>query len=433
MQIVVARYNENIDHLNFFNDITVIYNKGNDDINPIYKNVIKLINVGREAHTYLYHIINNYYNLAERTFFMQGKIDDHKMLEFIEYFKNKPFIGKISNLYIELLKKPIDFDKKYLISQKNSSLFKSKYTPYQFINNILGIDISNDNKFDMIWGANFVVSRDLIHKKPIEFYINIIKYLEFYNNPEEGHFFERSWYLIYNHPNFIKKNKILYYYCDNITIDIIKKCDEINMDNFDIDEIHLWTNNYKILNKNIDVKYLSNYQYIIIYPIIKNNSFTFEYTNNCNLILEFDKDTYEIIFTPDCIDVYYAFSSIYISENSEELEQRRDFSSIINNKFIIKHQLKKMIKYSFLIKWDNNNLYIGSLNIKFVSINKELINVKVKSFDSFINYNINEVYYKRTFIFYTILNRVNKLFYNNNFENKYTIELDTKLYNEFIG
>lgn len=419
MQIIVARYNENIDYLEVFNDIIVVYNKGNDDINPIYKNVIKLINVGRESHTYLYHIINNYHNLAERTFFMQGIINDHKILEFIEYFKNKPFIGKISNLYIELLKKPIEFDKKYLISLKNGFLLRSKYTPYQFIQNILGIDISNDIKFDMIWGANFVVSRDLIHKKPIEFYINIIKYLEFYNNPEEGHFFERSWCLIYNHNNFIKKNKILYYYCDNITMNIIKKCDEINMDNFDVDEIHLWTNNYandKILdkNKNVDVKYLSNYQYITIYPIIKNNSFTFDYTNSCDLILEFNKDTYEIIFTQECINVYYIFPK----KNLEELEKRS-----INNQFIIKHQLKKMIKYSFLIKWDNDNLYIGNLNIKNVSINTELINVKVKSFDSFINYNINEVYYKRTFIFYTILNRVNKLFYNNNFEDKYTVEL----------
>jgi hypothetical protein len=246
--------------------------------------------------------------------------------------------------------------------------------------------------------------------------------LEFYNNPEEGHFFERSWCLIYNHHKFIKKNKILYYYCDNITMNIIKKCDEINMDNFEIDEIHLWTNNYvndEILNKSIDIKYLNNYQYVTIYPIIKNNSFTFDYTNSCDLILEFNKDTYEIIFTQECINVYYVFPK----KNLEELEKRSKFSSVINNQFIIKHQLKKMVKYSFLIKWDNDNLYIGNLNIKNVSINTELINVKVKSFDSFINYNINEVYYKRTFIFYTILNRVNKFFYNNNFEDKYTIEL----------
>lgn len=425
IQIVVARYNENIDHLDFFNDITVVYNKGNDNINQIYKNVIKLINVGREAHTYLYHIINNYNNLAERTFFMQAKTDDHKMLEFIEYFKDKYFIGKISNLYTKLLKKPIDFDKKYLISHKNNFLLRSKYIPYQFIKNILGIDISNDNKFDMIWGANFVVSRDLIHKKPIEFYINIIKYLEFYNNPEEGHFFERSWYLIYNHPNFIKKDKILYYYCENITMNIIKKCDEINMDNYDIDEIHLWTNNYKILDKNniVDVKYLSNYQYITIYPIIKNNSFTFYYTNSCDLILEFDKNTYEIIFTPNFINVYYVLPETHVEV--QELEQMRKLPlSVINNKFIIKYPLKKMVKYSFLIKWDNDNLYIGNFNIKFESIISEIINIKVKSFDSLINYNINEVYYKRTFIFYTVLNRVNKLFYNNNFEDKYTFELN---------
>jgi hypothetical protein len=48
------------------------------------------------------------------------------MLEFIEYFKDKYFIGKLSNLYTELLKKPIKFNKKYLISLKNGSLLRSK-------------------------------------------------------------------------------------------------------------------------------------------------------------------------------------------------------------------------------------------------------------------------------------------------------------------
>jgi hypothetical protein len=396
MQIVVARYNENIDHLKILNDIVVIYNKGNN-IYYKFNNIINLINVGREGHTYLYHIINNYYNLANQTFFMQAKTSDHKMLDFIEYLKNNDFIGKLSTLSTELLKKNIIFNKKYLKEFKKGLLLKSKYNPYDFITNILGIDINNDSEFNMVWGANFVVSRELIHKKPIEFYKNIIKYLEYHNNPEEGHFFERSWYLIYKHPNFTIKNKILYYYSDNINTNIIKKCESIIIDNIDVDEIHIWTN--KISNIELNIKYLNNYQYINIYPIIKNNSFTFEYTNICNLILEFDVDIFEIFFTQSNIKIY-------------------DLKNI--NEYIFDIPIKDI--NSFIIKWDEE-LYIDQYNIHFKSTN--LINVKVKSYDSFINYNVNEIYYKKTYIFYTILNRVNKIFYKDNFEDRYTCELNS--------
>jgi hypothetical protein len=397
MQIVVARYNENIDHLKILNDIIVVYNKGNNNIYYKFNNIINLINVGREGHTYLYHIINNYYNLANQTFFMQAKTSDHKMLDFIEYLKNNDFIGKLSTLSTELLKKNIIFDKKYLKEFKIGLLLKSKYNPYDFITNILGIDINNDSEFNMVWGANFVVSRELIHKKPIEFYKNIIKYLEYHNNPEEGHFFERSWYLIYKHPNFTIKNKILYYYSDNINTNIIKKCESIIIDNIDVDEIHIWTN--KISNKELNIKYLNNYQYINIYPIIKNNSFTFEYTNICNLILEFDIDIFEIFFTQSNIKIYNLKNT---------------------NEYIFDIPMKDI--KSFIIKWDEE-LYIDQYNIHFKSTN--LINVKVKSYDSFINYNVNEIYYKKTYIFYTILNRVNKIFYKDNFEDRYTCELNS--------
>jgi hypothetical protein len=82
IEFVISRYNENLEWLNedFFsnNDIPIIvYNKGiNDNINikKEYK-IINLENVGRESHTYLYHIINNYDNLADTTIFLPGSCD----------------------------------------------------------------------------------------------------------------------------------------------------------------------------------------------------------------------------------------------------------------------------------------------------------------------------------------------------------------------
>ena len=49
-------------------NIVTIYNKGDSHI----PNSISLHNVGRESHTYLYHIVNNWDKLADRTVFFQG-------------------------------------------------------------------------------------------------------------------------------------------------------------------------------------------------------------------------------------------------------------------------------------------------------------------------------------------------------------------------
>lgn len=69
--IVVARYNECLNWLLPYEDCVIVYNKGDDEIPP-FKNIIRVDNIGREGHTYLFHICNNYFNLAERITFIQG-------------------------------------------------------------------------------------------------------------------------------------------------------------------------------------------------------------------------------------------------------------------------------------------------------------------------------------------------------------------------
>jgi hypothetical protein len=91
--IVIARYNENIDWLKSINtnlyDI-FIYNKGNDNISIDNSNckIIKLDNTGRESHTYLYHIINNFDNLPEKIVFTQAHPFDHVRKTFINEINN---------------------------------------------------------------------------------------------------------------------------------------------------------------------------------------------------------------------------------------------------------------------------------------------------------------------------------------------------------
>ncbi len=72
-EIVVARYREDISWCDFFLQNVTIYNKG-----PDFAEHHRLANVGREAHTYLTHVVECYDNLAERTAFLQGHPFDHR-------------------------------------------------------------------------------------------------------------------------------------------------------------------------------------------------------------------------------------------------------------------------------------------------------------------------------------------------------------------
>lgn len=87
-QLVLARYEENLDWVieNNLVDKTKIYNKGSD-LPSKFINVTKLSNVGREAHTYLHHIIFNYDKLADFTYFCQGNPFDHS-LKFVKKFNS---------------------------------------------------------------------------------------------------------------------------------------------------------------------------------------------------------------------------------------------------------------------------------------------------------------------------------------------------------
>ena len=138
-QIVVARYNENIDWLNSEKDHCIIYNKSKPLNIP---NEIILPNVGRESHTYLYHIIENYDNLSDKTIFFQGNIRDHKILNIEKYFGTENFIGYFSKIKIDQLKKNIEHYGKWQIEYKNNKMKKNNYTVFDWLTKIIGIEIN---------------------------------------------------------------------------------------------------------------------------------------------------------------------------------------------------------------------------------------------------------------------------------------------------
>jgi hypothetical protein len=200
-EIVIARYQEDISWSYVYRDICSIYNKGSKELEYHSENVVQLNNVGREAHTYLYHIINRWDYLADKTLFTQGNIADHigpnTDLRFF-FDKRCDFIVK-NGRYIK------DYDPitgrlphwgKWLNDLETGKLRKAKLSFTEWCATILKIDFKGGPVFYGP-GATFSVSKDLISKKPITFYKHLLSFLEDHSNPEEGHYFERTWVYIF--------------------------------------------------------------------------------------------------------------------------------------------------------------------------------------------------------------------------------------------
>jgi len=215
-KIVVARYNEDISWLNTEMNNCIIYNKG-EKLN--IDNEIMLENVGRESETYLHYIITNYDNLPDVVIFTQAKIDDHvgsNDISFLIRIKNEALNYKLSQNFL------IHFD----INKNNRPYWDKEwnYLPYwyekwdrvkhgeYFLNDNYkdnkpikfiewfktNINENYPNPIYIYHAALFAIKRENILNKPIEYYKKLILEVNHHINSTEGHFFERSWYYIFN-------------------------------------------------------------------------------------------------------------------------------------------------------------------------------------------------------------------------------------------
>ena len=186
-QIVIARYNENIEWIKNINtnlfDI-YIYNKGNYLNNNFDCKIINLKNTGRESHTYLHHIITNYENLPEKIIFTQANPFDHTRNSYIQEINN--FENNNNDFFYfskDILK--IQFDKQHNKFKENGILHNKMWTNYHdpssslfnTIKTLFG-NFENENlKIEFGPGAIFSVNKQLIQRKKIDFYLKCINIL----------------------------------------------------------------------------------------------------------------------------------------------------------------------------------------------------------------------------------------------------------------
>jgi len=84
IEFVIAHYNESFEYLKYLpkNQIITIYYKGDKKVllpkNNLNIKLVQLENIGKEYHSYLIHIINNYENLTKINFFFSASFIELK-------------------------------------------------------------------------------------------------------------------------------------------------------------------------------------------------------------------------------------------------------------------------------------------------------------------------------------------------------------------
>jgi Protein of unknown function (DUF3431) len=210
IELVIARYNEDLAWLKnspYDGYIHSIYNKGPTSIPGVSADevVINLPNLGRESHTYLYHIITRYDSLSELTVFLPGSAEVHSV-------KNKI----LSHLFSTIALTPLTnfpsskYDEGILAKFDSFSLdqWMSRDTGNNAINPERALVPclirpfgawfrSNFPNLPVIkpvaWMGIFAVAREHIRQHPREYYEKLLTYVESSSNPECGHYFERAW------------------------------------------------------------------------------------------------------------------------------------------------------------------------------------------------------------------------------------------------
>lgn len=166
--IVVARYNEDVEWVKKYEN-HIIYNKGSDIPEPH----IRLENVGREAHTYLHHIVKNYDNLSDYVVFLQGNPFDH----------SPNLFNTLDNI---ILSETFDNDFCWISERVLDGDFTYQREPY-IIRECPYIDLSYEfifgdeekpELFSFGVGAQFLVSKERIRSRSLNFYQKLFDFVD---------------------------------------------------------------------------------------------------------------------------------------------------------------------------------------------------------------------------------------------------------------
>ena len=201
MELVVARYREDLNWLRKVPPTIqkTVYDKSGEP-GPVPTVIPLPNNAGREAHTYLHHIVNRYESLADWTVFCQGKPFDHA---FDFHHSLRAFAARPDQIGATGLIESDSDQFRWLghIVDTDDSRGQRLFSTWGKNDDGRGLDLGGFHRalfstdgpdiYPFVPGAQFAVHRDLIQQRPPDFYERaMVMSTDF---PDAAHCFERTW------------------------------------------------------------------------------------------------------------------------------------------------------------------------------------------------------------------------------------------------
>ena len=217
VRLVIAKYKEDVTWTNKIKEHKItIYDKSES---PII-NSIKLPNIGRETHTFLHHIVENYDNLDDVTVFLQGNPFEHiQVIMGWQYFglPNAPYPPALTSEQLEKMCDKINNEIKH--TSDLASFYQVVYNdPYytnggnvnKHLSEILSENINNLS-YSVSPGGQFIVPKKYILSRTKEVWKKALDLLSL-NEVWRGYSQELSWYYLFTNKvgNFGNHNEEKY-------------------------------------------------------------------------------------------------------------------------------------------------------------------------------------------------------------------------------
>ena len=176
-------------------------------------NVVNLPNVGRESHTYLFHITSHYHKYASgqpcATVFLQGSPQDHMN----SWYRGFPGVGQMIEAFLNETQQwgaSLTWARKHETTGGNAAHYNFRITQHngrnlfplvgqpfgEWFQHNVGTPFAKHDLLKWWPAALFSVHSRLLGSRLLDSYNNLLALLSNDLDPEVGHFFERSWLYI---------------------------------------------------------------------------------------------------------------------------------------------------------------------------------------------------------------------------------------------
>lgn len=199
MKAILINYNHTPDWLKDYDFEYTIFDRSNDRIERDLPNVIKTKNIGNVDYDRLTYLIDNYEDLPDVFLLAKSNLFKYISKEEFESVKDNkvftPLLTKNHKTY-----EPVCRYVNGMYQELNNSWyvpqFESNFDTYKEWAEYLGLNSPEYLSFPP--GGNFILTKDVVHKYPKEFYIKMRDTLKHSQLPAEAQMAERTYYTLWS-------------------------------------------------------------------------------------------------------------------------------------------------------------------------------------------------------------------------------------------